>query len=131
MVNARYVTESTRVTSGTTLLQLLDCTHPVVIIPIPDNRTSEFSIGQRVTVYPVDSERTLPGSISYISSGPMIGSDTSIQIQQAVVLDGNRAIVSLDEDPAQGERTASCETSRKAVAVIHTESIFDRVLALI
>ncbi len=43
-VNARFVTQSTRVNSGTDLLQLLDCTNPVVIIPVPDHRISDFSV---------------------------------------------------------------------------------------
>ena len=129
VINARYVTQGTKVTSGTNLLQILDCANPIIIIPIPDNRISEFSVGLEVTVYPTDSEQALPGKISYISSGPMMGSDTSIQLQQDITLDGNRAIVSLDEVQDLGDPSQSCETARKAVVVIHTRSVFDTVAA--
>lgn len=123
-VSARFVTQGTRVTAGTSLLQVLDCTQPVVIIPIPDNRVSDFAVGMKVSVYPIDSEQNLSGRIDYISSGPMLGTDTSIQIQQEITLEGNRAIVSLDGLDDPDRFLQSCETARVAVAVIHTDSLF-------
>ncbi len=128
VVNASYVTRGTRVTTGTNLYQILDCTQPVIIIPIPDNRISEFSVGLNVTVYPTDSVEALPGKISYVTSGALIGNDASIQIEQGLILRGNRAIVKLDQNPQSGQGQ-SCETARKAVVVIHTESTFDNVVA--
>ena len=128
MVNASYVTKGTKVTTGTNLYQILDCTRPVIIIPIPDNRISEFSVGLKVTVYPTDSIQALPGKISYVTSGALIGNDASIQIQQDLILRGNRAIVKLDGNQLPG-RPQSCETARKAVVVIHTKTTFDSVTA--
>lgn len=127
LINASFVTRGTRVTTGTNLFQILDCTKPVIIIPIPDNRVSEFSVGLRVTVYPTDTDQALAGKISYVTSGALIGADTSIQIQQDLTLRGNRAIVDLDERETVSETSQSCEAERKAVVVIHTESWFDRV----
>ena len=124
MVNASYVTKGTKVTTGTRLFQILDCTQPVIIIPIPDNRISEFSVGLKVTVYPTDSTKALPGKISYVTSGALIGNDASIQIEQNLILRGNRAIVKLDRDRSSGQ-LQSCETAGKAVVVIHTQSTFD------
>ncbi len=132
MVNASYVTRGTRVTSGTNLFQILDCTQPVIIIPIPDNRISEFSVGLKVTVYPTDSDQALPGKISYVTSGALIGNDASIQIQQDLIMRGNRAIVALDDSKTaklDTNQEQSCETARKAVVVIHTQSTFDTVTA--
>lgn len=122
-ISARYVTQGTRVTSGTNLLQVLNCTEPVVIIPIPDNRVTDFVVGLAVSIYPIDSEQELSGRIEYISSGPMLGSDTSIQIQRNITTQGNRAIVGLDADQMVDESLQSCETARIAVAVIHTNTL--------
>ena len=122
-VSARFVTLGTRVTSGSNLLQILNCTEPVAIVPIPDNRVSEFAVGMKVSIYPIDTEQALSGRIEYISSGPMLEGDTSIRIQQEFTMEGNRAIVSIDGEPQVGETLQSCETARVAVAVIHTNSL--------
>jgi multidrug resistance efflux pump len=122
-VSARFVTQGTRVTAGSDLLQILNCTEPVAIVPIPDNRVSEFAVGMKVSIYPIDTEQELSGRIEYISSGPMLEGDTSIRIQQEFTMGGNRAIVSIDGDPQAGESLQSCETARVAVAVIHTNSL--------
>lgn len=76
-------------------------------------------------VYPIDTDHALPGTISYISSGPLIGSDTSILIHREVTLEGNRAIVSLDEGQSLSESSQQCDTARKAVVVIHTKTLFN------
>lgn len=127
IINATFVTRGTRVTAGTNLYQILNCTRPIIIIPIPDNRVSEFSVGLRVTVYPTDTDQELSGTISYVTSGALIGADTSIQVQQDLTIRGNRAIVELDSQDVLPETTRSCEAERKAVVVIHTKSWFDRV----
>lgn len=129
MVNATFVTKGTRVTSGTNLYQILDCTRPLIIIPIPDNRVSEFSVGLRVTVYPTDTDQSLPGTIGYVTSGALIGSNTSIQVQQDLTLGGSRAVVTLDDATSLNDMSQACETERKAVVVIHTESLFDKLAA--
>jgi multidrug resistance efflux pump len=126
-VSARFVTEGTRVTSGTQLLQILNCTEPVVIIPIPNNRVTEFAVGLRVSVYPIDSDQELSGHIEYISSGPMLRTDTTIQIQQEITHEGNRAIVSLDNGQDFDEALQSCETARIAVVLIHTQSLLNSI----
>jgi len=127
MVNATFVIKGTRVTSGTSLLEVLDCANPVVIVPIPEHRMSEFSTGMDVTVYPIDSDQVLTGKIKYISSGPLIGHDTSLQVQENLTLGGMRAIVSLDVQSSQNKSSQSCEAARKAIAVIHTESLYSSV----
>lgn len=127
IVNASFVTRGTRVTTGANLYQILDCAKPVIIIPIPDNRVSEFSVGLRVTVYPTDTDQSLPGTIRYVTSGTLIGADTSIQIQQDLILQGNRAIVELDSAQNLAKDPQNCEAQRKAVVVIHTKSLFDRL----
>ena len=129
MVNATFVQRGSRVTSGTSLYQILDCTQPVIIFPIPDNRVSEFSVGLRVTVYPTDTEQELPGRISYVTSGALIGADTSLQIQAGLTLGGNRAIVALDDSTSLVTSSESCETERRATVVIHTQSWYDEIVA--
>ncbi len=70
-------------------------------------------------VYPIDSEDALPGTIKYISSGTLIGYDKTIQMQQILLLNGKRAIISLDHGMQETKGEQSCETSRKAVVIIH------------
>ncbi|MCF6199099.1 MAG: HlyD family efflux transporter periplasmic adaptor subunit [Hyphomicrobiaceae bacterium] len=122
IINASFVNKGSKVTSGTSLVQLLDCTQPVVIIPIPEHRIGAFSVGMKVSVYPIDSDDKLMGTIKYISSGALIGHDKTIQMQQNQLLNGNRAIVSLDHGIPDKEGKLSCETSRKAVVIIHNRS---------
>ncbi len=123
LVNAGFVSKGTRVASGTALLQLLDCTDPIVIVPLPEHRIGEFSVGMKVTIYPIDSEQELSGRIRYVSSGPLIGQDTTIQVQQTLTLDGNRAVVTIDGQESLTNTPYSCETARKAIVVIHTRSL--------
>ncbi|EED32563.1 hypothetical protein NOR53_952 [gamma proteobacterium NOR5-3] len=127
VINASFVTRDTRVTSGSDLYQILDCSNPVIIVPIPDNRLSEFSVGLRVTVYPTDTDEALGGTISYVTSGALIDSDTSIQIQEYLIMQGNRAIVALDRPSTAMDGRRPCEAERKAVVMIHTSSWFDRL----
>jgi len=47
MISAVYVTKDAQVKSGALLMQLLDCSNPVVIVPIPEIYFSEFSIGKK------------------------------------------------------------------------------------
>lgn len=125
IVNASFVNKGSRVTSGTSLVQILDCTQPIVIIPIPEHRIGAFLVGMKVTVYPIDSDREIPGIIKYITSGALIDHDKTIQIQGSQLITGNRAIVNLDQDMQIAGTSQSCETSRKAVVVIHTRPEFE------
>lgn len=127
VVNARFVTQGARVASGTSLLQVLDCARPTVVIPIPEHRIGEFSVGMKATVYPIDSNNALAGKIIHISSGPLLGHDTSIQLEQSLTLDGIRAIVGFDDHGSLGALSESCEIARKAVAIIHTESLYESI----
>jgi len=129
IVNAVFVTKGARVNLGTPLFQVLDCSQPIAIIPLPEHRFGEFSVGQKVTVQPIDSEHTIEGSIKLLSSGPLIGRDTTITIQQDMTLTGARAIVGFDEQDRPHASLGSCDSSRRAMAIIHTESLFDKMAA--
>ena len=124
LVNATYVNEGTRVARGTRLLQFLDCANPIVIVPLPEHRIAEFDAGMRVTVYPVDTEDALPGRIEYISSGPIIGHDQTLLVQEDLTVRGVRAVVSFTERQFQDDPEKPCQSAHRAVVVIHTESIF-------
>lgn len=125
VVNAVFVGKGSRVVVGTPLLQVLDCTHPIAIAPIPQHRFGEFSIGQGVTVYPIDSKLALKGRIQYISSGPLLGQDKTLAVQQEVTLNGNKATISFDEKRVAMASDGSCDSTRPAVVVIHTNSVYD------
>lgn len=125
MVNASFVTKGTRVVSGTSLMEVLDCANPIVIVPLPEHRLGEFSVGMKVSIYPIDSEQEIPGTIKYISSAPLIGHDKSLQIQQELTLRGVRAVVGFDDREMFGNSDKSCETAHKAVVVVHMDSVFD------
>lgn len=123
MVNATYVTQGTRVTTGTSLLQILDCANPIVIVPVPEHRISEFAVGMDVTVYPVDTRDALAGTIEYFSSGPQIAQDQTLFVQEDLTLSGIHAVVSFTDRPAYIDPTQPCESAHRAVVVIHTKSI--------
>jgi multidrug resistance efflux pump len=120
IVSSIYVNKDTNVSSGTSLLQILDCSNPVVIIPIPEHKIGDFSIGMKVSINPIDSNHTFTGKISYISSGPMLASDKSMFLQSDMTLNGNKAIVSIDDLAGYNRNARSCDISRKAIVVIHT-----------
>lgn len=125
MVNATYVTRGSRVTVGTSLLQVLDCANPIVIVPIPEHRIAEFAVGMQVTVYPVDTEYELPGSIKYISSGPLIGHDQTLLVQEDLTSSGVHAVVSFENQQGYNDPAQPCESAHRAVVVIHNKSAFN------
>lgn len=125
LVNATYVNEGTQVTRGTSLLQVLDCSNPIVIVPLPEHRIAEFDAGMKVTVYPVDTGDELPGKIEYISSGPIIGHDQTLLVQEDLTVRGVRAIVSFTDRQFQDDPQKPCQSAHRAVVVIHTESLFE------
>ncbi len=120
MVNATYIKNGTRVTAGTSLLQVLDCTDPVVIVPLPEHRIGEFEVGMSATIYPVDSDNALAGSVEYISSGPLIGNDQTLFIQEQLTTSGVHAVIGFADTGAYHESAQSCESAHRAVVVIHT-----------
>ena len=127
VVNAVYVAKGAHVKSGTTLMQVLDCSNPVVIVPIPEFRFSDFSVGQKVTINPIDSEQSLAGTIKYISSGALIGDDKTIAVQQDMTSSGNRAVIAFDRDQIVIDQTKSCDIARRAIVTIHTKSLYDSI----
>jgi len=124
LVNATYVSEGTRVTTGTSLLQVLDCSNPIVIVPLPEHRIGEFGVGMHVTIYPVDTGDELPGSIEYISSGPSIGHDQTLMVQEDLTMRGVHAVVSFTEQQINDDPSQPCQSAHRAVVVIHTDSVF-------
>lgn len=128
MINATYVTKNTRVTSGTSLLEVVDCANPIVIVPIPEHRIGEFAVGMKVTVKPVDTNQELSGAIKYISSGPLMGNDKTLQVQEDLTLRGVNAIVNLNDRQALDGGKATCKSAHQAVVVIHNNSPLDSSL---
>ncbi len=119
IVNATFVSQGTRVISGTSLVQILDCVNPIVMVPIPEHRIAEFRVGMKATVYPIDTSDAIPGTIQYISSGPLIATDKTLQIQSELTLKGVHAVVGYDNFQTVND----CESAHKAVVVIHTEPV--------
>lgn len=127
VVNAVFVANGARVNTGTPLFQVLDCSHPVAIVPIPEHRFSEFSVGQKVTVQPIDSERTIRGTIKLMSNGALLGRDTTLAVQQDMTITGPRVVVGFDAQNRSHASVESCESARKAQITIHTISLFDKM----
>lgn len=120
LVNATYVSKGTRVNRGATLMQVLDCTNPIVIVPLPEHRIAEFEAGMSVTIYPVDTDDALAGKIEYISSGPLIGHDQTLLVQEDLTVRGVRAVVSFSDQKFPDEPERSCQSAHRAVVVVHT-----------
>ena len=121
IVSATFVTKGTRVIAGTNLMEVLDCANPIVIAPLPDHRIGEFFVGMKADIYPIDSDELFTGTVKYISSGPLIGHDSSLQIQQDLTLGGVRAIIEMDKASSLNSPNGACEPAHKAVVVVHQE----------
>lgn len=130
VVNAVFTNHGKHVISGTPLLEILDCDHPIVIVPIPEDRFGEFSIGQAATITPLDSDETIKGTVQHISSGPLIGRDTTLAVQQALTVDGSKVIVGIDDRNQLRPSNRPCDAARKAIATIHMRSLFDRLVGV-
>ena len=130
-MNAVYVSKGAHIKSGTTLMQVLDCSNPVVIVPIPESHFSDFAIGQRVSINPIDSEQSLAGTIKYISSGPLISLDKTIALQQELTAKGNHAVITFDENQLKDNIVSSCDTTRRAIVTIHIPSLYDKINKLV
>jgi multidrug resistance efflux pump len=127
VVNAVYIAKGAHIKSGTVLMQVLDCSNPVVIVPIPEARFSDFTIGKKVTINPIDSEQSLAGTIKYISSGPLISQDKTIALQQELTARGNHAVISFDNKQLKDDLTSTCDTTRRAIVTIKTHSLYDKI----
>jgi len=127
IVSASFVTKGTRVVAGTNLMEVLDCANPVVIAPLPDHRIGEFFVGMVATIYPIDSDQVISGTVKYISSGPLIGHDSSLQIQQDLTLGGVRAIIEFDQKTSFQRENKTCEPAHKALVVVHRKVLVNQI----
>lgn len=118
VVNALYVTKGAHINSGALLMQLLDCSNPVVIVPIPELKSGEFSVGEKVKISPVNSNRTYSGVIKYISSGPLINLDKSIALRQELTAKGMYAVIIFDSGIQAETIGETCDAERRAVVLI-------------
>lgn len=131
IINAVFVLGGEHVVLGAPLLEVLDCANPIAIVPIPENRFSDFWIGQRATVNPIDSDRLLAGTIQHISSGALIGRDTTIAANPDLALEGAKLIVAFENDSPEFASEDACDTARRAIVTIHTESIIGKISDII
>lgn len=127
-VNAVYITKGAQVKSGTTLMQILDCSNPVVVIPIPELRLNDFSIGQKVTINPLGTEQLFSGTIKYISSRALIDHDKTIALPQNMTTRGSRAVVTFDKDQPAKKTAKTCVTAQRAIVTIHMHSFYDTIM---
>jgi multidrug resistance efflux pump len=127
VINALFTSVGKRVGTGAPLFQILDCASPIAIVAIPDNRFGEFRVGQKATIMPIDSDESFAGSIQHVSSGPLIGRDTTIAIQPELTINGNKVIVGLDEKVILDGSGTSCNSTRRAIVTLHTPSLFNRL----
>ena len=130
VINAIFTNQGKHVISGTPLMEILDCAHPIVIVPIPEYRFGDFSIGQKATVVPLNSDQAMEGTIQHISSGPLIGRDTTIAVQQTLTLDGSKVIIGFNDQGRTDPSGGSCDSARKAIVTIHMRSLFDELVEL-
>ena len=98
-----------------------------MVVPIPESRYSDFTIGKKVTINPIDSEQALAGIIQYISSGPLIGLDKTIALQQELTAKGNHAVISFDKIQLQNGIDNTCDSTRRAIVTIKTHSLYDQI----
>lgn len=131
IVNAVFASPGENVVIGAVLMEVLDCSRPIAIVPVPESRFSEFSVGQKAIVQPIGSDQTMVGTIQHKSSGPLIGRDTTIAANPDFVLDGNKLIISLENNLADATSGNSCNTARRAIVTIQTNSIFEKISDLV
>jgi len=58
VVSSIYVNKDTNVSSGVRLLQISDCSNPVVIVPVLEYDIGDFNVGMTVSSSPIDSNHT-------------------------------------------------------------------------
>jgi multidrug resistance efflux pump len=130
IVNAVLISKDELVTAGTTLMEVLDCANPIAIVSIPDYRVGDFFIGQKAVIRPVDSNSLIAGVIQHISSGSLISRDTTIAAYPELMFAGNKAIIALENNGQKlndlNAPAASCDTARRAVVTIETNTAMDK-----
>ena len=134
VINAVLTSKGERVIAGANLVEVLDCANPIAIVSVPEHRFGEFHAGQRAIIKPLDSDEHIEGAVQHISSSALISRDTSIATSPDLQLGGNKVIVALESDHRRPADKATCDTARRAVVTIETEtlvtSVGERVAAL-
>lgn len=122
IINAVLTSKGERVIAGTNLVEVLDCANPIAIVSVPDHRFGDFQVGQKATIRPLDSDEIIIGAVQHVSSSALISRDTSITTSPDLLLGGNKVIVTFENRARESEATTLCDTARRAVVTIETET---------
>lgn len=122
VINAVLTSKGERVIAGTNLVEVLDCAHPIAIVSVPDHRFGDFYIGQKATIRPLDSDERIVGAVQHVSSSALISRDTSIATSPDLQLGGNKVIVTFQNQARGPAATTLCDTARRAIVTIETET---------
>ena len=135
VINAVLTSKGERVIAGANLVEVLDCANPIAIVSVPEHRFGEFHAGQKAIINPLDSEERIVGAIQHISSSALISRDTSIATSPDFQLGGNKVIVAFKNHDRERAAGTPCDTARRAVVTIETEtlvnSVSDRIATLL
>jgi len=127
VINAVLTSKGERVIAGANLVEVLDCAHPIVIVSVPDHRFGEFYIGQKATIRPLDSDEQILGAVQHVSSSALISRDTSIATSPDLQLGGNKVIVAFQNQERSPAAASLCDTARRAVVTIETDTMVSGV----
>ena len=127
VINAVLTSKGERVIAGTHLVEVLDCANPIAIVSVPEHRFGEFHAGQRAIIKPLDSDERIVGAVQHISSSALISRDTSIATSPDLQLGGNKVIVAFQNHNRGLARGTPCDTARRAIVTIETETLVDSV----
>ncbi len=127
VINAVLTSKDERVIAGANLVEVLDCANPIAIVSVPEHRFGEFYAGQKAIINPLDSEERIVGAVQHISSSALISRDTSIATSPDLQLGGNKVIVAFENDDRGVAADMRCDTARRAVVTIETETLVDGV----
>ncbi|MDH3659703.1 MAG: HlyD family efflux transporter periplasmic adaptor subunit [Alphaproteobacteria bacterium] len=127
IINAVLTSKGERVIAGANLVEVLDCAHPIAIVSVPDHRFGDFYIGQKATIRPLDSDERILGAVQHISSSALISRDTSIAASPDIQIGGNKVIVAFQNQERGPAATTLCDTARRAVVTIETDTLVSDV----
>lgn len=130
VINAVLTSEGERVIVGANLLEILDCANPIAIVSVPDHRLGDFFIGQKATIRPLDSEDAIVGAVQHISSDALISRDTSIAVSPDLNAGGNKITVAFQNRGNEPASAQSCDTARRAVVTIETDTLLGQLNGL-
>jgi len=131
IINAVLTSEGERVIVGANLLEILDCASPIAIVSVPDHRFGDFYIGQKATISPLDSEEEFIGAVQHISSDALISRDTSIAASADLKVGGNKVTVAFQNRGGESASAQSCDSARRAVVTIETDTLLGHVGGLL